>query len=224
MNAQLDRRKPTIVVVDRGDLAERVETVCSNRSLTVNVARFSSVLEVVGDSGPSSSAGVLCSVSAAGPFLQDLLRWTDREHISRIPSAVIGEDSDEAAVAAVLGRDHVRWIDAAEVDARLDDFLPTAVETHDLRMFRAQHDTLATQLREARMRMYYGELADYTPPEGPPCGPPLPTNVEEIQPLRDARAQYERGLIRAAIRECGSLKQASAALGISYTSLWRRLR
>ncbi len=222
--SKLERRKPTIVIVDREDLADRAEAICTNKKLGVNVARFSSILEVVGENGPSGAAGVLCSVSAAGPFLQDLLRWTDREHVSRIPSAVVGSDSDEAAVAAVLGRDHVRWIDAAGVDAGLESFLPTSVETHDLRMFRAQHDTLATQLREARMRLYYGELGEYTPPEGPPCGPPLPTNIEEIQPLRDARAQYERGLIRAAIRECGSLKHASAALGISYTSLWRRLR
>ena len=43
-------------------------------------------------------------------------------------------------------------------------------------------------------------------------------------PLREARAQFERAHIKAAVREWGSLKEAAAALGISYTSLWRRLR
>ena len=48
--------------------------------------------------------------------------------------------------------------------------------------------------------------------------------LEEIMALREARAQFERAHIKAAVREWGSLKEAAAALGISYTSLWRRLR
>jgi DNA-binding NtrC family response regulator len=152
------------------------------------------------------------------------LRWTDRDYESRIPAAVVGRDSDEAAISAVLARDHVQWIDVNEAEQRLNDWIPLSLEVHDLRMFRHQHEALATQLHEARARLFHGEIEHYTPPEGPPCGPALPTNIEEIQPLRDARAQFERGLIRAAIREKGSLKDAAAALGISYTSLWRRLR
>ena len=221
--SNVERRSPVIVVVDRDSLASTVEQVASPLG-DITVKRYASVLEVVGDEGPSDAAGVVCSAAAAGPFVQDLLRWTDREHTLRIPTAVVGTDADEAAVNAVLGRDHVTWIEGATVGDALATWMPTAIETHDLRYFRGQHDALATQLREARTRLFYGDMPSYTPPEGPPCGPPLPTNVEEIQPLRDARAQFERGLTRAAVREKGSLKDASAALGISYTSLWRRLR
>lgn len=224
MSPRPERKKPIIVVVDRGALADRIEHIAVQLSAELDVRRHASVLEVVGDSGPQGAAGVLCHVSATGPFLQDLLRWTDREYTSRIPAAIVGTDGDDAAVSAVLGRDHAKWIEESKIDEGLNEWLPVALEAHDLRYFRAMHDALATQLREARTRLFYRELEGYTPPEGPPCGPPLPTTIEEIQPLRDARAQFERGLIRAAVRERGSLKDASAALGISYTSLWRRLR
>lgn len=221
---KVERRKAQIVVVDRENLAERIDNLANARGLPVQVAPFASVLEVVGEKGPAGAAGLVLSVKAAGPFLHDLLRWTDRDEDLRIPTAVIGRDSDESAISAVLGRDHVKWIDAENPDEALEKWLLLAIEVQDLRAFRAQHDAIAAQLREARTRLFLGELDDYTPPEGPPCGPPLPTTIEEIQSLREAKAQFERGLIRAAVRESGSLKDASAALGISYTSLWRRMR
>jgi hypothetical protein len=221
---RVERRKATIVVVDRGGIADNVRSFTERVGAPVQVLPFSSVLEVLGESGPQNAAGLIATTAATGPFLGDLLRWTDREHDSRIPAAVVGRDSDEEAVASILGRDHVKWIDAQEVDQKLDKWVQLAIEVNDLRAFHAQHEALAAQLREARMRLFYAELDHFSPPEGPPCGPPLPTTIEEIQSLKEAKAQFERGLIRAAVRESGSLKDASAALGISYTSLWRRMR
>ncbi len=224
MSSKIERQPPEIVIVDRQDLAERVEALALERGTPVQVRRFGSVLEVLGEGGPRAPAGLLCSVSATGPFLGDLLRWTDREPNSRAPAAVVGGSGDEAAVEVVLGRDHARWIDAERVREGLAEWLPVALEVHDLRSFREQHERLAQVLREERSRLFSGELERVVPEEGPPCGPPLPTSLEEIKSLKDARAQFERGLIRAAVRETGSLKDASAALGISYTSLWRRMR
>lgn len=219
-----ERQPPEIVVVDRQDLADRISAVAERRGTPVLVRRFGSVLEVLGEGGPKGAAGLLCSVAAAGPFLADLLRWTDREPTSRIPAAVVGGKGDDAAVEVVLGRDHARWIDLARFEEGVSDWLPIAMEVHDLRRFREEHERLASSLREDRSRLFAAEVERVVPEEGPPCGPPLPTSVEEIRSLKEARAQYERGLIRAAVRETGSLKDASAALGISYTSLWRRMR
>lgn len=219
-----DRRRATLVVVDRSNLAETVRGIAEKLGATIDVVAYTSVLEVLGDKGPASAAGLIVAAQAAGPFLPDLLRWTDREHQDRVPGAVVGKDGDEEALAVVLGKEHVRWVDVTEVEARLTDWMPLALEVHDLRAYRAQHDAIAAQLREARTRIFVGEIENYNPPEGPPCGPPLPTSREEIQSLKEAKAQFERGLIRAAVRESGSLKDASAALGISYTSLWRRMR
>ena len=223
MARKMDRPRPQIAVVDRADLAATLERAAQSVGIDAQVSAHTSVLEVIGESGPQDVAGLLASVSAAGPFLQDLLRWTDREGKLRVPSAVVGGDDDADAVNAVVGHDHVRWIDNNNIEAQVAEWLKVTVETFDLRTFRHQHDTIATQLREARTKLFFG-TGGFVPPEGPPCGPPLPTNIDEILPLRDARAQFERGLIRAAIRERGSLKDASSALGISYTSLWRRLR
>lgn len=222
--AKSERAAPEIVVVDRQDLADRVDALAARRGTPVLVKRFGSVLEVLGEGGPKSAAGLLCSVSATGPFLGDLLRWTDREPTSRIPAAVVGGKGDDAAVEVVLGRDHARWIDLQRFDEGVAEWLPIAMEVHDLRRFREAHERLAQVLREERSRLFAGEIERVLPEEGPPCGPPLPTTVEEIKSLKEARAQFERGLIRAAVRETGSLKDASAALGISYTSLWRRMR
>ena len=212
------------MVVDRAGLADTVRAIADRLGAQVDVMAYASVLEVLGERGPASAAGLVASAQATGPFLADLLRWTDREHQERVPAAVVGKDSDEEALGAVLGKEHVRWVDTGEIEARLTAWLPLALEVHDLRAYRAQHDAIAAQLREARTRIYVGEIDHYNPPEGPPCGPPLPTSIEEIQSLKEAKAQFERGLIRAAVRESGSLKDASAALGISYTSLWRRMR
>ncbi len=222
--ARLERNAPEILVVDRQDLSDQVESVAKELGTPVVVRRFGSVLEVLGDGGPRGGAGLLCSVSATGPFLGDLLRWTDRDPNSRIPAAVVGGSNDGDSVEVVLGRDHARWIDAQRLSAGLAEFLPVAVEVQDLRSFREEHDRLAQALREERSRLFGGDIERVVPEEGPPCGPPLPTSIEEIKSLKDARAQFERGLIRAAVRETGSLKDASAALGISYTSLWRRMR
>ena len=123
-----------------------------------------------------------------------------------------------------LSREHVRWTPPEPTRESLSEWLLIALEVHELRSFRSQHDALATGLREARMQLFHGFISGYAPPEGPPCGPPLPTSQEEIQPLKEARSQFERAHIQAAVREWGSLKEASQALGISYTSLWRRLR
>ncbi len=224
MSGRLDRKRPVLVVVDRGDLADELQASLQAAELDAVLMRFGSVLEVVGENGPSDVAGLVASVASAGPFLQDLLRWTDRDHITRVAAAVIGTDADRAAINVVLGRDHVQWVEASRRTEQLLTWARAALEVYDLRAFRARHDALATSLREARSRLFLGEGTGFVPPEGPPCGPPLPTSMEEIQPLRDALAQFERGLIRAAVREFGSLKDASAALGISYTSLWRRLR
>jgi hypothetical protein len=224
MAPRVERRKPSFVVVDRGGVADKVRATAERLGAPIQVVPMASVLEVLGENGPASASGLVATTAATGPFLLDLLRWTDRDHESRIPAAVVGTESDESAVQATLGRDHVRWIDAGDADGEIERWLQLALEVHDLRGFHAQHEAIAAQLREARMRLFYGEIETYTPPEGPPCGPPLPTAVEEIQSLKEAKAQFERGLIRAAVRESGSLKDASAALGISYTSLWRRMR
>lgn len=225
MVLRVERRKPTFVVVDRAGVADEIRRMTERLAAPVNVESYASVLEVLGENGPASAAGLVAATAATGPFLADLLRWSDRDHESRIPTAVLGSDGDEEALAAILGRDHVRWIDVASREELLFRWVCMALEVHDLRLFLAQHETIAGQLREARMRLFFGELDRYDLPlEGPPCGPPLPTSVDEIQSLKDAKAQFERGLIRAAVRESGSLKDASAALGISYTSLWRRMR
>jgi hypothetical protein len=223
--ANSERPTPKLVVVERDGLGDQIRAIADKLRVDIEILSFSSVLEVVGDSGPSSASGLICTVSAAGPFLKDLLRWTEPgDHRERISAAVIGEDTDEAAINTIIGRDHVHWINAATSVNGMESWLAAAMEVYDLRLFRSQHDEMARVLRTARTKLFLGEIPNFAPREGPPCGPPLPTHVEEIQPLRDARAQYERGLIRSAIREFGSLKDASTALGISYTSLWRRLR
>ena len=99
MATRPERRIPTLVVVDRGDLGDAIERIAKDAGLGVEVARYTSVLDVVGENGPSTAAAVICTVGSAGPFLQDLLRWTDREHGSRIPAAVIGE-----RISATTGR------------------------------------------------------------------------------------------------------------------------
>jgi hypothetical protein len=225
MSIKTVRPVPTLVVVERDGLADRIRGLADRLRADLEILSFSSVLEVVGESGPATASGVICTVGAAGPFLKDLLRWTEPgDHRERVCAAVIGNDSDEDAINTIIGRDHVHWIGAKNTDKGMETWLSEAMEVHDLRLFRNQHEDMARVLRDARSKLFLGEIRSFVPSEGPPCGPPLPTHVEEIQALRDARAQYERGLIRSAIREFGSLKDASAALGISYTSLWRRLR
>lgn len=219
------QRRFKLVVLDRKGLANEMETLARERAWPVEVVSCGSALEVVGENGPTRVGGLAISVAAAGPFIMDLLRWTEN-NVERVPAAVIasGTGADEEAARMLVGRDHVRWIDPGAVSGDLSEWLLVAIEVHELRAYRAEHDGVASALREARMQLFHGFIQTYAPPEGPPCGPPLPTAVDEIQLLRDARAQFERAHIQAAVRERGSLKDASTALGISYTSLWRRLR
>lgn len=218
-------RRLKVVVVDRGGLAGEFEVLSRENQWSVEVVACTSVLEVIGESGPGQVEGVVASVGAAGPFLADLLRWTDTAP-QRIPVLLVGtgKPEDEGARRLILGREHIRWRGPNPEPTHLAEWLLMALEVQAARAYRAEHDGLAQALREARMQLFHGFITQYVPAEGPPCGPPLPTSIEEIQPLRDARAQFERAHIQAAVRECGSLKDAALSLGISYTSLWRRLR
>lgn len=220
------RRTFRIAVVDRAGLAAELEAIAREQSWPVEVLSCSSALEIVGDSGPGPLGGLVVSVGASGPFLTDLLRWTESTAAQRVPTLVIGagRPEDEAAARMVLGREHVKWLDPDPGKEALSTWLSVALEVHEVRAFRSEHDGIAQALREARMQLFHGFIQNYGPPDGPPVGPPLPTTIPEIQPLREARSQFERAHIQAAVREWGSLKDASAALGISYTSLWRRLR
>ena len=220
------RRSFRLAVVDRAGLAATFESIARERGWSVEVVACSSVLEIVGDAGPGQLGGLAVSVAASGPFLTDLLRWTESSAVMRVPTLVIGagREDDEAAARMTLGRGHVRWLDAEPLRESLADWLLVAIEVHEIRGFRSEHDAVAQALREARLQLFHGHMQTYAPPDGPPCGPVLPTTLEEIAPLREARSQFERSHIQAAVREWGSLKDASAALGISYTSLWRRLR
>ena len=226
MAPKAPRRKFRLAVVDRAGLAAEIEAIAREKDWPVDVLSCSSALEIVGDGGPGPLGGLVVSVSASGPFLTDLLRWTESSVTQRIPTLIIGagRPEDEAAARMILGREHVSWMDASPTKESLASWLVIGLEVHEVRLFRAEHDGIAQALREARMQLFHGFVSTYTPPEGPPCGPPLPKSIEEIQPLREARAQFERAHIQAAVREWGSLKDASSALGISYTSLWRRLR
>lgn len=226
MAREAPRRVFRLAVVDRAGLSATCESIAREHGWTVEVVACSSVLEIVGDAGPGQLGGLAVSVAASGPFLTDLLRWTESSAIQRVPTLVIGagRDDDEAAARMTLGRGHVRWLDAGPSHDAVAEWMLTAIEVHEIRGYRSEHDAVSQALREARLQLFHGHLQSYTPPEGPPCGPPLPTTVEEIAPLREARSQFERSHIHAAVREWGSLKDASAALGISYTSLWRRLR
>lgn len=220
------RRKFRLAVVDREGLSGEFEALARQKSWAVEVLSCRSALEIVGDSGPGPLGGLVISVAASGPFLTDLLRWTESNATQRVPTLLIGagRPEDEAAARMILGREHVKWLDVDPDRTAMAEWLVTALEVHEVRAFRSEHDGIAQAIREARMQLFHGFVQSYAPPEGPPCGPPLPTSTDEIQPLREARAQFERAHIQAAVREWGSLKDASAALGISYTSLWRRLR
>lgn len=219
-------RKFRLAVVDRGGLSTAFETIIRERDWPMEVLSCASALEVVGENGPGPVEGLAVSVSASGPFITDLLRWTDANVDRRVPTVLIGSgvEADEAAARMSLAREHVRWCDPDPSRVFLTEWLEKAYEVHLLRSYRREHEAIAGALREARMQLFHGFIQNYAPPEGPPCGPPLPTAIEEIMPLREARAQFERAHIKAAVREWGSLKEAAAALGISYTSLWRRLR
>ena len=224
--SELKRAAPRIAVVDRGQLHEQVTTIATLLDIDVQLLIYETVLEVVGDNGPADLAAIVCSTSTAGPFLRDLLAWSDREELKTpILTCLVAQESETEAIEHAISYQHVHWSEASEARSTLREWLKSTVEVFDLRYFREQHQSAASKLRKLRRRAFLGDTTEaITPIEGPPCGPPLPTHVEEIQALRDARSQFERGLIRAAIRQFGSLKAASSELGISYTSLWRRLK
>ena len=75
--ASNERPLPKLVVVERDGLGEKINEIAERLKVELQILPFSSVLEVVGESGPASASGLICSVSAAGPFLKDLLRWTE---------------------------------------------------------------------------------------------------------------------------------------------------
>ena len=223
---EVTRASPKIVIVDRGQLREQIESIANILDVEVKLLSYETVLEVVGDAGPTEVTAVVCSASTAGPFLRDLLAWSAREELlTPILTCLVAPESNAEAVEYAISYEHVHWSDSSDSQSSLREWMKSVVEVFDLRFFREQHQRAAAQLRNLRKKAFLGDSAEpVSPIEGPPCGPPLPTHVEEIQSLRDARNQFERGLIRAAIRQFGSLKAASAELGISYTSLWRRLK
>ena len=142
-----EKSKPVFVVVDRGDLGDKVKAILESLGVGPDIRGFASVLEVLGESGPKTAAGLIVSTAAAGPFLQDLLRWTDREQTDQVPTLVVGKDSDEQALEMVLGKEHVRWIDVSEIEPRLNHFVHLAIEVNDLRSFHDAHEAMAAQLR-----------------------------------------------------------------------------
>jgi len=223
---KVKRSSPKIVIVDRGQLRKQIESVVEMLNIEVKLLTYETVLEVVGDAGPTEVTAMVCSAGTAGPFLRDLLAWSDREELSTpILTCLVAPESNVEAVEYAISHQHIHWSDSLDSQSSLREWMKSVIEVFDLRFYREQHQNAATQLRKLRKRTFMGDIMEpISPVEGPPCGPPLPTHVEEIQSLRDARNQFERGLIRAAIRQFGSLKAASAELGISYTSLWRRLK
>jgi hypothetical protein len=216
-----------VAVLDRSDLGNHLAEQGRAGKMDIRLQRFSSGLELMGEQGPRTLDGLAIQVGAAGPFLSELLRWADAQLPYRIPTLLVGtgvEPTDDDAARQILGREHITWLPAGYRVEDLDRWLLTTVEVRELRACRRQHDQIAQSLRRARMQLFHGRPLDFQPPEGPPCGPPLPTSLEEVEPLKEARSRFERAHIQAVIREQDSLKDASSALGISYTSLWRRLR
>ncbi|MGF1510165.1 MAG: helix-turn-helix domain-containing protein [Myxococcota bacterium] len=216
-----------VAVLDRSDLGDVLEERGREGRMDLRVQRFASGLELMGENGPRTVDGLAIQVSAAGPFLSEILRWSDAQLPSRVPTVLVGtgtEDTDDEAARQILGRDHITWLAAGHTPEELLRWLLTALEVREIRACRRQHDQIAQSLRRARFQLFHGRQLDFQPPDGPPCGPPLPTSVEEVEPLKEARARFERAHIQAVIRDQDSLKDASGALGISYTSLWRRLR
>lgn len=220
-------RTADVAVLDRSDLSNALSDRGRSQQLDLRVQRFTSGLELMGDKGPRSVDGLAIQVGAAGPFLAEVLRWADAHLNERTPTLLVGtgdESTDEQAAKQILGREQAVWLPRGHGPEELDKWLMLAIEVRELRRYRRQHDQVAQNLRRARLQIFHGQTPDLSLPEGPPCGPPLPTSLEEVEPLKEARARFERAHIQAVIREQDSLKEASAALGISYTSLWRRLK
>lgn len=219
-------RASRIAVLDRTDLSDALVDAGRRADLEVDILPFGSALELIGETGPADVDGIAVQVGTAGPFLPEVLRWAD--HLSqRTPTLLLGtgnEAADDEAARQILGREQIQWLSVDRTPVDLERWVLLVAEVRELRSFRQEHDLVAQSLRRARMALFHGQPFDGSPSGGPPCGPPLPTRLEEIEPLKEARSRFERAHIRAVLRDRDSLKDASSALGISYTSLWRRLR
>jgi hypothetical protein len=147
------RRSFRLAVVDRAGLAAEFESIAREKAWPVDVLSCSSALEIVGDSGPGPLGGLVVSVGASGPFLTDLLRWTESTASQRVPTLVLGagRPEDEAAARMVLGREHVKWLDTDPSRESLAEWIAVALEVHEVRAFRSDHDGIAQAMREARM-------------------------------------------------------------------------
>jgi len=215
-----------LAVLDRTNLAGALEEASNRAELDVEIGAFASALELIGDAGPNDVDGLVVHVGTSGPFLPEVLRWAD--HLDdRTPTLLVGtgdESTDDEAARQILGREQITWLSSDRAPVDLERWVLLVAEVAELRSFREQHDRTAQALRRARMALFHGQSVDTRPEDGPPCGPPLPTRLEEVEPLKEARSRFERAHIQAVIRDRRSLKEASGALGISYTSLWRRLR
>ncbi|NJK89184.1 MAG: hypothetical protein HC923_07100 [Myxococcales bacterium] len=116
------------------------------------------------------------------------------------------------------------WMGPTPSLVEMERWVLLVAELKACRYHRHQHDQAATALRRARMALFQGKELDVPTHGRAPSGPPLPTRIEEVESLRDARTRFERAHIQAVLRDQPSLREASAALGISYSSLWRRLK
>ncbi len=216
-----------VALLDRGQTEVAVSSAAAEAELQVQLLTYGSALELIGEAGPREVDGLAISVESAGPFLPEVLRWADQLSF-RVPTLLVGsgqEAADEEASRQILGRDQIRWVEPDRPSDDIERWLVLVAEVKELRAYRGQHELVAQELRRARLALFHGLSTDpRMTSEGPPCGPPLPTHREEIEPLKEARARFERAHIRAVLRDQDSLKEASQALGISYTSLWRRLR
>jgi hypothetical protein len=225
----MSRRLPLasrLAVLDRTDLGAVLAKAAKRAELDFEVATYGSALELIGESGPTEIDGLAVHVGTAGPFLAEVLRWADQLK-QRTPTSLFGtgdEAADDEAARQILGREQIQWLPAERTSVDLERWLLLVAEVRELRSFRREHDATAQTLRRARMALFHGHALEKPPDDGPPCGPPLPTRVEEIEPLKEARSRFERAHIQAVLRDRDSLKDASSALGISYTSLWRRLK
>lgn len=219
-----------VAVLDRSDLMTRLQRALPTEGLVpakVEFRPFESALDLMGDEAPQQVDGLALGVSGAGPFLSEVLRWGDQRFHQRTPTLIVGtgdETQDDAAARQILGREHVQWLAPEPGPQTLQPWLLKVVEVEAIRRRRSEHESVAHSLRRLRMGLFHGADPELQVPESPPCGPPLPTSISEVEPLKEARARFERAHIQAVIEGFDSLKDASAALGISYTSLWRRLR